>query len=275
LTYRSVGSSVGATSKLSFFKTKLKVSFFQGGTSVHNHHHHHHQRKEKVDGTDRSGSSKHHLHHQPHSHDGVTGTQGQQTLSSTGGQSHHQHSSNHDNNLRKGVNEACCAASQSSAIHIRREGAGPPGLDPGCATSPPSGFAPSILGPGATRGFTPNLGGAASSLMHKSASSTHLQIYPVTEIGPMFAGASTLDPLPQASLTSPPGLFTHSGPLSSSGCLTSPLVPLDNVGDVSSSDHAFHVQYVKNIIREEIDDLRDDIRAYVLQVSCQSKVLLG
>jgi len=35
---------------------------------------------------------------------------------------------------------------------------------------------------------------------------------------------------------------------------------------MSSSDQAFQVQYFKNIIREEIDDLRDDIRAYVLQV---------
>lgn len=35
---------------------------------------------------------------------------------------------------------------------------------------------------------------------------------------------------------------------------------------MSSSDQAFHVQYFKNILLEEIDDLRDDIRSYVLQI---------
>ena len=185
------------------------------------------------------------------------------------------------------MNEACCAGPQlSSAIQIRREGAGgPPGLDPGCATSPPLGFAPSILGPGAAKGFT----AVPPSLMHKSASSTHLRKSPVGEMmgggagggGPctasMYAGASTLGPLPpSSSSTSPPGGGLHPaaaaaqcGLLAGGGGAgaASPLVPVLGDPSMSSSDQAFHVQYYKNIIREEIDDLRDDIRAYVLQVT--------
>ena len=161
------------------------------------------------------------------------------------------------------MNEACCAGPQlSSAIQIRREGAGPPGLDPGCATSPPLGFAPSILGPGAAKGFT----AVPPSLMHKSASSTHLRKSPVGEMmgaggggGPgtasMYAGASSLGPLPpSSSSTSPPGGGLHPATvgLMAAGGGIGGAPPLKNI--------------IREVIREEIDDLRDDIRAYVLQV---------
>ena len=131
------------------------------------------------------------------------------------------------------------------------------------------------------------------SLMHKSASSTHLRKSPVGDMlaggggggGPcsasMYAGASTLGPpLPNSSSTSPPmvGGLHPSAAAAQCGLLSgvgggvggggaSPLsVPTLGDPNMSSSDQAFHVQYFKNIIREEIDDLRDDIRAYVLQV---------
>ena len=180
------------------------------------------------------------------------------------------------------MNEACCAGPQlSSAIHIRRDGTGPPGLDPGCATSPPLGFAPSILGPGAAKGFT----AVPPSLMHKSASSTHLRKSPVGDMmgagdgggacsASLYAGTSSLGPLPpSASSTSPPGggfhaNAAHCGLLASGGAVggSSRLVPVLGDPNMSSSDQAFHVQYFKNILLEEIDDLRDDIRSYVLQV---------
>ena len=175
------------------------------------------------------------------------------------------------------MNEACCAGPPqlSSAIHIRGRDDPPSGLpagalNPGCATSPPLGFAPSILGPGAAKGFT----AVSPSLMHKSASSTHLRKSPV---GDMMMGAGDRG----GACSGASGLYAgaaHCGLLASGGAVggSSRLVPvLGDPTNMSSSDQAFHVQYFKNILLEEIDDLRDDIRSYVLQVGSCLLVYLG
>ena len=102
----------------------------------------------------------------------------------------------------------------------------------------------------------------------------------------LYAGASSLGPLPpNSSSTSPPGAggglhagAAHCGLLASGGAVggSSRLVPvLGDPTNMSSSDQAFHVQYFKNILLEEIDDLRDDIRSYVLQVGSCLLVYLG